>query len=342
MGGGVLSTDLRISAAGGASTIQDLGRPGFQRYGVSEAGAMDPTALRIANLLVGNDEAEACIEFAVVGGVYETVGAPRRLAVAGDFAVTVDGVGLSAYQSYDLREGSRLSIGRSASGVYGYLAVHGGFDIASVLGSRSTHVRSGIGGAVLQAGTTLPLRQAHTPSGAAQILPRASWPQYDGPIRVVLGPQDDFFTPKGIADFLAGDYRVTLQSDRMGYRLEGPVVEHAGDFNIVSDGIALGSIQVPGTGLPIVLLADRQSTGGYPKIATVVSCDIRRLVQRRPQDVVRFAAVSPDEAEQIAKEDQAAFHLLRSRIRTAIDSDPYDSARLLQLNLVDGFIDGGV
>ncbi|WP_158814699.1 biotin-dependent carboxyltransferase family protein [Methylocapsa sp. S129] len=337
-----MNAALRISAPGGAATIQDLGRPGFQRYGVPEAGAMDRGALRIANLLVGNDETEACIEFAVVGGAYEMVGGPGRLAVAGDFTVTVDGVKLAAYQSYDLREGSRLSIGRSASGVYGYLAVDGGLDIAAVLGSRSTHVRSGIGGGVLQAGMRLPLRQQRESFAVAQILPRASWPQYDGPIRVVLGPQDDFFTPKGIADFLAGDYRVSLRSDRMGYRLEGPPIARAGDFNIVSDGIALGSIQVPGTGLPIVLLADRQSTGGYPKIATVVSCDIRRLAQRRPQDVVRFAAVSADEAEEIAKADQAAFHGLCSHIRTAIDTDPYDSARLLQLNLVDGFIDGEV
>ena len=333
---------LRVSAPGGASTIQDLGRPGFQRYGVSEAGAMDRLALRIANLLVGNGEAEACIEFAVVGGAYEALGGPCRIAIAGgDFAVAVDGGRLSAYQSFDLREGSILSVGRSRSGVYGYLAVRGGFDIAPALGSRSTHMRSGIGGRALQARATLPLREARTPLGPALFLERASWPRHDGPIRVVMGPQDDFFTPKGIADFLADDYRIAFQSDRMGYRLEGPPIEHAGDFNIVSDGIALGSIQVPGTRQPIVLLADRQSTGGYPKIATVVSSDIRRLVQRGPQELIRFAAVSPDEAEKIVKEDNVTFNRFHSQIREA-DIDPHDSARLLRLNLVGGFIDGDV
>ena len=336
-----MSTALRISAPGGGSTIQDLGRPGFQRYGVPEAGAMDRTALRIANLLVGNDEAEACIEFAVFGGSYETVGGPCRIAVTGgDFVLTVDGIGLPAYRSFDLREGSRLSVGRNRSGVYGYLAVHGGFEIAPVLGSRSTHIRSGIGGAALTAGTTLPLRQVQAPSGAALSLQEKAWPRYDGPIRVVLGPQDDFFTPNGIAAFLAGDYRIALLSDRMGYRLEGPAIEHSGDFNIVSDGIALGSIQVPGTGLPIVLLADRQSTGGYPKIATVISADIRRLVQRGPQDAVRFVTVSPDEAENSAIEDEAAFKRLCGQISATIETDIYDSARLLTFNLVDGFIDG--
>jgi len=128
----------------------------------------------------------------------------------------------------------------------------------------------------------------------------------------------------------------------MGYRLDGPRIEPAGDFNVVSDGIALGSIQVPGTGLPIVLLADRQSTGGYPKIATVVSADIRRLVQRGQQDVIRFAAVSPDEAERIARLDAAAFDTLRGRIGMVAETDSHDSARLLQLNLIDGFIDGDV
>ena len=333
-------TALRIVAPGGGSTVQDLGRPGFGRFGVPEAGAMDRLALRLANRIVGNAEDEACVEFAMVGGTYAAPDGGCRIAVAGDFAATAGGVAVDPYRAVDLAPGQRLVVGAARSGVYGYLAVAGGFALEPVLGSRSVHLRSGLGGGALTPGATLPLRRTSPPPGAPQALDRAFWPASDGPVRVVWGPQDEFFTERGKADFLRGPYRTALQSDRMGYRLEGPPVEHAGDFNIVSDGIVLGSIQVPGNRQPIVLLADRQSTGGYPKIATVLAPDIRRLVQRGLQVPFRFEAVSLDEADAILRADRAAFHALCGRIGPVATQDPFGSERLLSLNLIGGVVRG--
>lgn len=332
---------LRVTAPGGASTIQDRGRPGYQRYGVPEAGAMDRLALRIANRLVGNDEDEACIEFAMVGGAYEALDGGCRVAVAGGaFEVAIDGTPCPPYRSCDVPPGGRVTVGRSRSGPFGYLAVAGGFEVPLVLGSRSTHARSGIGGGVIEPGTLLPLRRPGAGSGPPLALDRAFWPRPDGSIRVLMGPQDDHFTAEGRAAFLRGPYRVGLRSDRMGYQLEGPAIAHAGGFNIVSDGVAPGSVQVPGTGQPIVLLADRQSTGGYPKIATVLSTDVRRLVQRGPGEPIGFVAVSPAEADSIVREDRTAAAALLAAIRPTGDGDLLASARLLGLNLVDGFIAG--
>jgi allophanate hydrolase subunit 2 len=156
----------------------------------------------------------------------------------------------------------------------------------------------------------------------------------------MMGPQDDFFSNEAQTVFLKGPYRIGLQSDRMGYRLEGPAIAHVAGFNIVSDGIAPGSIQVPGSGQPIVLLADRQSTGGYPKIATLLSVDIRRLVQRRPDEPITFVAVTPAEVDAILREDRAATAALLAAILPVSTGDLYDSGRLLGLNLIDGFIAG--
>ncbi len=333
-------TALRIVTPGGASSLQDLGRPGYARHGVTEAGAMDGLALRLANRVVGHAEGEACIEFAMMGGTYEALDGGCRVAVAGDFAVTLDGVALDPYRAVELAPGQRLVVGRALSGVYGYLAVAGGFAVAPVLGSRSVHARSGLGGAALTPGAVLPLRHPVPPPSAPLGLDRAFWPASDGPVRVVWGPQDEFFTERGKADFLRGPYRAALRSDRMGYRLEGPPVEHAGDFDIVSDGIVLGSVQVPGNRQPIVLLADRQSTGGYPKIATIIATDIRRLVQRGLQVPFRFEAVSLEEADEILRAGEAAFHELCARIGPVADRDLFGSERLLSLNLVDGVVRG--
>ncbi|MGI4765188.1 MAG: biotin-dependent carboxyltransferase family protein, partial [Janthinobacterium lividum] len=179
-------TLLRIVAPGGGATLQDLGRPGYARFGVAEAGAMDGAALRLANRLVGNGEDEACIEFALAGGHYEVVDGTCRIAVAGgDFDVTVRGASPGSYRAIDLAPGDRLAIGPARSGLYGYLAVSGGFAVAPVLGSRSVHLRSGIGGTALAAGGSLPLRRNSAPEGAPLGLDRPLWPTSTGPIRIV-------------------------------------------------------------------------------------------------------------------------------------------------------------
>ncbi|MCI0430680.1 MAG: biotin-dependent carboxyltransferase family protein [Rhodospirillales bacterium] len=323
------------------ATLQDLGRQGYQCYGVSGSGAMDEVSLRIANVLVGNSVGEAAVEFTFSGGVWEADCASCRVAVAGDFPVRIDDVPAPAFTSHTLRRGSRLAIGRAASGLRGYLAVAGGFDIAPALGSLSTHTRAGFGGfegAALKPGARLPLRQ-DTAEGPDLALGAADWPSWGECVRVVLGPQDDHFTPDGLRTFLESPYTITAQSDRMGYRLEGAPIEHSGDFNIISDGIVAGSIQVPGSRQPIILLADRQPTGGYPKIATAISADLPALAQKRPGEVIRFAPVSQDEAEELRMRMLERLDLIRERLRPAPGHRTIlTSERLLATNLISGVI----
>jgi len=339
-----MTAALRILDPGPLATLQDLGRRGYQRFGVAQCGAMDECALRIANLLVGNEAGEAAVEFTLAGGRYEVEGGPCRVAVAGgDFPVTVDGRKAAAYASLTLRPGQRLAIGRAAHGARGYLAAAGGFDVAPVLGSRSTHVRSALGGldgGPLKAGAQLRLRDAAALDGPDLWLTPDLWPAPHESVRVVLGPQDDHFSAAGIATFLSGTYRILPQSDRMGYRLEGPRIEHAADFNIVSDAIARGSVQVVGSGQPIVLLADRQTTGGYAKIATVISADLPVLAQRLPGDTVRFEKVGLAEAEDERALMLAKIEALKGAFRR-LGCPAHETEHLLDINLIDGVVGDG-
>lgn len=336
--------DLIIVQPGPQATIQDLGRVGWQRFGIAAAGAMDPPSLRAANLLAGNPPGAAAVEFTLTGGEYEAEGATVRLAVAGgDFQVAVDGEPVPPWTGFDLKPGQRLRIGAARDALRGYLAVGGGFALPPQLGSLSTHVRSGLGGLegrALRAGDRLPLAAGAAPAGPPLALDPQGLPPRREALRVVLGPQDDHFTAAGIETFLTGTYAVTADADRMGYRLNGPEIEHAGDFNIISDGIAAGSVQVPGTRQPIVLLADRQPTGGYPKIATVITPDLPSLAQARPGDTVRFQAVDPAEAVAIRRNWEAMLAHMGEWLVPAGRGRELDSERLLGINLVGGVVDG--
>ncbi len=332
---------LRVIAPAPLATIQDLGRYGYQRFGVSVSGAMDVAALHIANALVGNPHGEAAIEFTLAGGSYIVEAEVCRVAMTGGaFPLSIDGVSAASYASHTLRRGSRIAIGSAVRGCRGYLAVGGGFDLEPALGSRSTHLRSGLGGsngAALVGGQELPLRNPTGFLGPDLQLPPARWPVDDGPLRVVMGPQEDYYTEAGKRTFLESVYRVTPQSDRMGYRLEGPEIQFAGDYNIISDGIAPGSVQVVGNRQPIILLADRQTTGGYPKIATVISADLPRLAQRQPGDSVRFEAISIEAAEELGVAlDNRLDALADSLVRRA----DAKTSRLLAINLIDGVAGG--
>jgi len=314
---------LRVINPGALATLQDRGRMGYQRYGVPQSGAMDAWTFAIACMLVGNDLNEAAIEFTLIGGTYGVESGACRAAVAGAFPVTLNGAAVPSYRAFDLQAGDTLRIGAGnipGGSARGYLAIAGGFDVAPVLGSRSTHVRSGIGGidgAALRKDARLRLRAPAAQGGPPQALdPRLA--RHDpGAIRVLRGPQDDYFDAKGWGVLLEETWRMSPQSDRMGVRLEGPRLPHKGDYNIVSDGVPHGAIQVPGDGTPIVLLADRQSTGGYPKIATAISADLPRLGQLRPGDRLRFARVTIDEAEAAVRELAGRIELLRSALRPA-------------------------
>lgn len=285
------------------STVQDFGRVGWRRYGVTGAGAMDIESHAVANALVGNGVEAATVEFAHGGGAWAISGAPARIAVAGgSFAASIDGRPIPIGSSAVLQPGAQLQIGGARDAVWGYLAVAGGIGVARELGSRATYVRAGMGGfggRKLEAGDALPL-QPPPIDGPERRLDRPA-PAPD-PIRVVLGPQDDYFTTESIALFLSSHYQVTWQADRQGYRLEGPALTHSQGFNIASDAILPGSIQVPGNGRPIVLLRDAQTTGGYPKVATIISADLGRFAQLRPLSRVRFAAVTPEAAQLLRRE----------------------------------------
>lgn len=335
---------LRVRAAGPATTIQDLGRFGWQRFGMPTAGAMDRVALQIANRLVGNPPDEACIEFLLQGGTFEVEADSLRFAVAGaEAALTVDGTPVAGWRSHRVRRGQVIQVGSSTSGLYAYLAVAGGFDVPSVLGSRSTHLRSAVGGLdgrALAAGDLLPLRAATAASGPERLLPHDERPRPNHSIRVVLGPQDDYFTAAGIETLLGSEYEVLLQSDRMGIRLAGPAIEHAKGFNIISDGIAPGSIQVPGTGQPILLMADRQSTGGYPKIATAISADLPAVAQSAPGTRLRFVAVSVADAQAARRSQEAWLATLPDRMVPAREVGEIDPEALLSTNLISGVTAG--
>jgi biotin-dependent carboxylase-like uncharacterized protein len=339
-----MSPALEVIAAGPGSTLQDRGRFGHQRFGVSTAGAADPLLLAAANALVGNSVDEASIEFTLVGDTYMVEADSCRIAVAGDAEVMIDGRRELAWTSHRLTRGQRLRIGALASGARGYLAVAGGFEAKPVLGSVSTHIRSGLGGfsgTRLGPGDRLPLKLGEVPQEPERALDQRRLPARSNVLRVVLGPQRSHFTEAGVAAFLEREFTVTAEADRMGYRLDGPVIEHADGFNIISDGIPLGAIQVPGTGKPIILLADRQTTGGYPKIACVIAPDVAALAQFRPGATLRFQAVSVEEGTAAHRAFAKLIANLPSLVETAVPGGVLDSERLLSLNLIDGIVLAG-
>lgn len=303
---------IHIIDAGPLTTVQDLGRFGQLRYGIPQSGALDRFAMIVANRLVGNRDDAAGIECTLIGPTFET-DRPCAVAVTGArSALTVNGKEAPGWAAIALAAGDVVKIGTARSGVRSYAAFSGGIDVPAMLGSRSTYVRGafgGYGGRALRRADRLALFDAPMPP--PRRLDPGEVPSYDGePVaRVVLGPQADRFTAAGIAGLLGSAYRLLPQSDRMGARLSGSPIEHVRGHDIISDGTALGSIQVPGDGQPIVLLVDRQSTGGYTKIATVCSFDIGRIGQVRPGQRLRFAAVSVEEAHRLLREE--AFKLAR-------------------------------
>jgi 5-oxoprolinase (ATP-hydrolysing) subunit C len=331
---------VRILSAGPGATLQDGGRRAYLRFGVTGAGPMDPLAHATANLAVGAALDAAAIEISLGGLDLTAEGAAVTVAIAGgSFRVMLDERLLAPAAIVTVEPGARLSIRSGEAGAWCYVAVAGRFDIAPTLGSLSTHTRSGLGGLDgrgLVAGDVLPLLSLGTAEVAASELV-APWLDRPGAaIRVVLGPQDDYFAPDQIAAFLEQDWTVSARADRMAYLLDGAPLSHAKGFNIVSDGIALGAIQVPGEGKPIVLMADRQPTGGYPKIATIIGADLGRFAQLRPGATFRFAAV--DIAEAVAARRSEAAALARPIERVPLVRTLLTSEFLLGLNLIDGVV----
>ena len=337
---------LRVRHPGLFTSVQDRGRIAIRDTGVPTSGVLDADALRLANALVGNAPDCAVLECLGMGPDLEAVDGAVRLCFIGDAPdaaiLRADGTRqqLPAGQSATLAPGDRLAIGAMRSFCLS-LGVEGGIDVPVVLGSRATYARGGFGGysgRPLRADDVVPVG-ADAPERAERRLTMDWRRAADEPVRVVLGPQDDAFTPEGLATFLREPYKVTNNADRMGFRLDGPVIAHVKSADIVSDGAVAGSIQVPGAGRPIVLLADGQSVGGYTKIATVISADLPHLVRHRPSETLRFVAVSQDEAETVARDHEAWLTAVVASIETFVDG--LDIRALYDRNLISGVVSEG-
>jgi 5-oxoprolinase (ATP-hydrolysing) subunit C len=333
---------LRVQRAGPGATIQDGGRHGYQRYGVTSAGPMDWVAFQTANSALGNDRA-AAVEISVGGLEVICEDAPLALAYAGEaFLWRRDGVLLPNAARLLLEPGKALAARAGESGAFAYLAVEGGFETPVTMGSWATHVRSamgGIEGRMLRAGDVLPAASTMRLDGASfEAMIDAPWlAREPDPFRVVLGPQDDYFTGETLSAFFEGQFTLTPLADRMAYRLDGPDIAHARGYDIVSDAIALGAIQIAGDKKPLILMADRQPTGGYPKLGHVVRADIGRLAQMRPGETCCFRAVSMAEARAalLLREDEIATTLQHLRpLRRALTSES-----LFEANLIGGVVD---
>ena len=301
MSAGVEPAALCIVKAGMLTTIQDAGRWGFQSRGVPVAGPMDPVSYRLANALVGNDRGAAALEITLLGPELEFED-ERLAAVAGaEFELSLDGRSVPSNAPFTVSAGSRLRFGARRLGARAYLAVSGGIAVPPMLGSRSTHLVSamgGLAGRALTAGDRLPLGDLTRERGTALAPQTAIVPLPDGraTIRVLPGPQLEYFGADALDVLQSAPYVIGHHSDRMGFRLEGPRLTHARGADIISDATPLGAMQVPATGQPILLMADRQTTGGYPKIATVIAADIAVAGQLGPADSISFAVCTPGEA----------------------------------------------
>ena len=295
---------IKIINPGAMTTVQDEGRFGYMDSGISESGVMDKKSYRKANYLVGNKNGEAVLEITLMGPeiLFESDTAFGYMGAEMD--AKLDGEPVSRGRTYLAKAGQTLNLGFAKNGIRSYLAFAGGVDVPIVLGSRSTNIKCSIGGyegRKLQAGDILSIGTSkYMTRGMRRILRRKVTPQEyrsEIQVRVILGPQDEYFTENGLIDFLNTPYKVSTDIDRMGIRLEGEAIEAKTPTDIVSDGITFGSIQVTSSGMPIILMADHQTTGGYAKIATVVSEDLQYLAQARPGDVIRFKEVDVSDVQ---------------------------------------------
>ena len=310
---------IRILKGGMLTTVQDLGRTGYQSQGFSVAGVMDVRSFKIANLLLDNPENEAVLEFTLIGPTLEFTSATIIAITGGDFQPTINGEPAPMYTAIYMNKGDVLKFGSAKTGSRGYIAFSSYLDIPVVMGSRCTNLKSRIGGfkgRKLQAGDYIGFRikRRYLPFFLSRKLEPENFDQDSTTLRVIMGPQDKKFSKQGIETFLTTEYTVTSEFDRMGCRLDGAYIAPKESSDIISDGIAFGSIQVPSHGKPIILLADRQTTGGYAKIATVASVDLPKLVQRKTDHKIRFEAISVQEAQKLYLKEQKQLDKMRKLI----------------------------
>lgn len=328
--------ELLVRFAGPLVTVQDGGRPGHMRYGVPWSGPMDRLAFAAANTALGNPSDAAGIEVSMGGLVLDCLSGQLSLAVAGgDFRVDVGAGSQTGWRVFELGQGDRLSIRPGPSGSWTYLALAGALEVQTWLGHGATHASSGLGGGALSAGQTLRVDQAELRAARHGAIARPEFRATGQEFAVVMGPQDGFFTEAARSDFLSGQFALTDAFDRMGVRLSGPKLALTGALSIPSEPVARGAVQVAGDGVATVLLADHQTTGGYPKMATLLSDEADRLAQLRARDSLRFRAVDPqeaiDEARRFAKARRAYFEEIAEPKGTLQE-------RLMRENLISGAV----
>lgn len=344
-----MSSLIRILSPGLLASIQDKGRFGFGGDGVPRSGAADPISLRLGNALVGNEPYEAAIEFRFLGPKITTEQGAVRIGLAANIgaeiirAVDQETQSVSPWQSVTLQEGDILTFPPLKNGATGYLTIEGGLKLNPVLNSCSTYMRAklgGITGLTLQVGDILQTREPTPAKRNEKILGNPlSLPQ--SPLRVILGPQDDYFSNEEIAKFCSQPFKVSTDVDRMGIRLEGDPVQSLPEKgnDLISDGLLPGAIQIPGSGQPIILFIDCQSVGGYPKIAAVIAADLFRLGQLTPGTEITFKSVDLAEAQQALRDLEKSVQTSIASLQDYLGEGAINLEALYQSNLVDGMVD---
>ena len=338
--------ELEVIQPGIGTTVQDRGRPGHRHHGLPPSGWLDGPLARAANALLGNPQDAAVLEMRGVGTVLRVASGPLRVALAGRTAaqrVHLDGrrTPLPAWQSATLLEGELLQLGAAETGC-AYFAVAGGLNLARAFGSQSSYWRAGLSGLLGRAflpGDRLACAgdENHDPR---QRRCRSPWETGAGVVRVMAGPQDDHFSQEALTSFFSRDWEATPAQDRMGLRLQGDALVHVhpAAADIVSDGVTPGVIQVPANGQPIVLLADGQTVGGYPKVATVISADLPRLAHLRPGTRVRFEPVTRAQARQALEFEQRRLQTWLDSVETFLPTGTLDDTALYGANMISGMV----
>ncbi len=294
-----------IRSPGMLTTVQDGGRYGYQRFGMPVSGAMDTWSFRVANFLAGNSPDAACLETTLLGPVIQFTDTAFISICGADMYPCLNDRPIGMWETIPVEKNDILSFSGLKHGCRSYIAISGGIDVPPVMGSRSTYLRGGIGGFMgrsLKSGDVVPVGEK--PAGKIQIreYPEENLPVYFShqTVRIIPGPEVKRFWPGGIRNFLTDRYQISAHSDRMGYRLEGSAIPaESGNYDVISAGISAGTIQVTGNGQPVILMADRQTTGGYARIANVISVDLPLVAQMKPGDTLNFREVSLDAAQKL-------------------------------------------
>lgn len=298
------------------TTVQDAGRRGYQRYGLGVSGAVDVRSYVYANILVGNNFNEAVLEATILGPTIEFTSDSVISVTGGNLSPSINGKPFDMYRAICVKKGDVLAFGEQKTGCRAYIAFAGGLAITPIMGSRSTYIKAHLGGyegRKLQKGDEIAFRKPF--ARPKNIEKRFIEPEQFGgeyTVRVLMGPQEENFTNEGIETFLGNAYSVTNKFDRMGYRLTGPKITHVTDGNIITDGITFGAIQVPDGGEPIIMLSDRQTTGGYAKIASVINVDMPYIAQCKAGDKVRFVKTDIETAQNDFCEQKEKYESLKA------------------------------